>query len=131
MKKLALTSLFLLVTATSSSVFANQQMPTNNSFGGFSGPNSGMAIPNTVRGILDSKARFYDDAYVTLSGHVTKSLGGEMYMFNDGTGEIMVEIDHEDWYGMRADPTTAVTINAEIDQEYNGIMLEVQRILPK
>lgn len=131
MKKLALTSLFLLITATSSTVFANQQAPINNSFGGFSGPHSEMTMPSTVRGILNSKARFYDDEYVTLSGHITKALGGEMYMFSDGTGEIMVEIDHDDWYGMRADPSTPVTINAEIEQEYNSVMLEVQRILPQ
>ncbi len=125
MKKLAVTTFFLLSCATSAPLFANQQMHT----GGFTGPNSAVTQNlNTVSDILSSR-RMHDDMPVTLTGRITQSLGGERYMFSDGTGEILVEIDHDEWYGLKTTPETLVIINAELDTERGRPSLDVKRIL--
>ena len=127
MKKLAVTTFFLLSCATSAPLFANQQIHT----GGFTGPNSAVTQNlNTVGEILNSRG-MYDDMPVALTGRITRSLGGENYMFSDDTGEILVEIDHDDWYGLKTTPDTLVIINAEIDTDRGRPSLDVKRILAK
>ena len=130
MKKLTVTTLFLLSTLCSAPLLANQN--TSNT-GGFTGP--GAAAPgtqnlNSVRGILNS-GRSVEEMQVTLTGKITQSLGGEKYMFSDGTAEIVVEIDQEDWYGLKTTPETLVIINAEVDHDAGRPTLDVQRILAK
>ena len=126
MKKLAVTTLFILSCAASAPLLANNM-------GGFSGPGAvagGAQNINSVRGVLSS-GHAADDMQVTLTGKITKSLGGEMYMFTDGTDEIMIEVDNDDWYGLKTTPNTLVVINAEIDVDNGRPTLDVQRILAK
>ncbi len=126
MKKLALTSLFLVITATSLSVLANNT-PSNG--GGFSGPGA-TQIPGTVREIKKLGV-FVDDTEVTLTGVITNALGNEKYTFRDSTGEIIVEIDNDKWFGLKVDPNTTVIINGEIDKGFNGTSVDVKRIQAK
>ncbi len=130
MKKLTVTTLFLLSSLCSAPLLANQNTSTT---GGFTGP--GASAPgsqnwNSVRGILNS-GRTGEDMRVSLTGKITQALGGEMYMFNDGTGEIVVEIDKDNWYGLKTTPETLVIINAEVDHDNGRPTLDVQRILAK
>ncbi len=123
---IALTSLF------SGALFAySQTMPVDNNGmqqmpnrGGFSGPALGLS---TVRHVLDA-GMFSDDKPVTLTGHITSSLGGEMYLFSDQTGSINVEIDHEKWQGLQITPQTRVTLHGEIDKEFNSTKIDVDYI---
>ena len=80
---------------------------------GFNGPNQGIS---TVQQAIDAS----DDTPVTLTGKIKASLGGEMYTFSDGTGEINVEIDHDKWLGQSATPETQVQISGEVDKEILG-----------
>ena len=126
MKKLALTALLVLVSASSTSAFAQVT-------GGFNGPAGQGSTPqsyNTVQSVLAS-GPYADEMQVTLTGTILKSLGNERYIFADSTGEITVEIDHDDWYGLVSTPTTVVVINGEIDKERGYAMIEVDRILQK
>lgn len=127
MKKIALTSLFLLMSAVSSTVLSNQVI--TNAAGGFSGPGKRQDI-TTVRGALDS-GQFTDDIPVTLTGFIVRSLGDEKYMFKDYTGEIKVEIDNDKWFGLQATPTLEVIIDGEIDNEFMSKKIEVKRIRAK
>lgn len=57
-----------------------------------------------------------DDQKVTLRGHLLRSLGDEEYLFSDGTGEIVVEIDDDDFpRGQPIDETVMVEITGEVD----------------
>lgn len=129
MKKITLATLALLISGASSmalaTTFGGANPAANN--GGFAGGGTHQLI-NTVRAVLDSPP-YFDDMHVTLTGNIVKRLGGEMYLFRDATGEIPVEIDHEDWYGAVATPETTVLIYGEIDNEYNNSMIEVDRII--
>lgn len=56
-----------------------------------------------------------DDADVTLRGYLVRQLGDEKYMFSDGTGEIVVEIDDDDFPRQPVDDATHVELRGEVD----------------
>lgn len=128
MKKSALTILFLLISATSSSVLAdNDHYKYNN--GGYTGPGN-EAIPRTVAAAKNVSI-FSDDVPTVLTGVIVHSNGDEMYTFRDQTGEISVEIDHDKWWGLSATPNTVVVIEGEVDVEIWGRYIDVNRIHAK
>ncbi|TMX42700.1 NirD/YgiW/YdeI family stress tolerance protein [Vibrio sp. Hep-1b-8] len=123
MKTKLLMSTFALV--ASSSIFA--QGFTGNvaqTQSGFSGPTQGIS---TVAQVPEAGI-FSDDMPVTLTGHIKSSLGGEMYLFADSTGEVTVEIDHDKWFGQSVTPTTNVQIMGEIDKNISGVKIDVDAI---
>lgn len=117
----------LLAAMTSTVTFANNQVinqvaqPQQQ---GFSGPTHGI---NTVKGVVDA-GMFSDDTPVTLTGYLTSSLGGEHYTFTDGSGTMTVEIDHDKWFGLQVTPQTKITIQGEIDKEFNHIKIDVDHV---
>ncbi|MCP4954456.1 YgiW/YdeI family stress tolerance OB fold protein [Photobacterium aquimaris] len=117
----------LLAAMTSTTVFANNQVinqvaqPQQQ---GFSGPTHGI---NTVKGVVDA-GMFSDDTPVTLTGYLTSSLGGEHYTFTDGSGTMTVEIDHDKWFGLQVTPQTKITIQGEIDKEFNHTKIDVDHV---
>ena len=101
MKKIVMMSALLI---GASSVFAQVA-------GGFAGPSAGVIM--TVQQAL-KKA---DDTPVILKGHIVNSLGDEKYTFKDATGEVIVEIDNEDWHGLKVTPEDTVEIAGDVDKE--------------
>lgn len=69
-----------------------------------------------------------DDTIVYLQGTLTKSLGDEMYVFSDASGNINVEIDSALMQGQTFVPDMAVIITATVDKEGNITSLEAQEI---
>lgn len=78
--------------------------------GGFQGPSKDNAS------VADA-LKMNDDTPVVLRGKIEKSLGGEKYQFNDGTGVIVVEIDDDEWNGVVVKPENTVELRGEIDKE--------------
>lgn len=62
----------------------------------------------------------YDHAPVVLKGHITGRLAyDDLYQFNDGTGAVMIKIDH--WpLGLVIDEKTKVEITGKYDREFAG-----------
>lgn len=122
------TSLFLLpVALLSTSVLAEAFVPSKavqTQQQGFNGPTYGL---NTVKAVLDA-GMFSDDMPVTLSGHISHSLGGENYTFTDGTGSITIEIEHDKWFGAQVTPETKIMIQGEIDKEFNHTSIDVDYV---
>lgn len=85
--------------------------------GQYSGPTEGgdpdeSYAESTVGAIMaDPK----DDAKVILEGRLTSKTGDESYVFNDGTGQIRVEIDDDDFPLGSVDETTSIRIEGEVD----------------
>lgn len=119
MKKIIFISALFSTTVFANSPIINQAIPQ-----GFSGPSQGI---NSVREVLNAGA-FSDDRPVTLTGHIKASLGGEMYSFTDGSGDITVEIDNDDWYGLRVTPQDKVVIQGEIDKDLYSTSIDVDSI---
>lgn len=59
-----------------------------------------------------------DDLPVVVIGHITSAIGGDHYAFKDGTGEITIEIDHEDWRGVNISPQNKVKIYGEVNKDF-------------
>lgn len=105
MKKIFLV-LFAMFVAVSS---ANAQFG-----GGFEGPRAPSLKSITVKQALSMR----DDSMVVLTGKIVNSLGDEKYMFRDNTGEVMIEIDDEDWRGIKVTPNDTLEIVGEVDKEF-------------
>lgn len=77
----------------------------------YTGPNS-TPQPATVADILKNPK---DDADVTVQGLLLRKVGDEEYVFSDGTGEIVVEIDDDDFPREPVDEKTKVQLVGEVD----------------
>ncbi|MEC6798757.1 NirD/YgiW/YdeI family stress tolerance protein [Photobacterium sp. S4TG1] len=91
--------------------------------GGFKGP-SAIPVLNTVKAALHAD----DNAAVELTGHIVSSIGKDDYMFKDESGEIKIEIDHDDWHGITVTPTTKITIRGEIDKDWTVRTIDVDTV---
>ncbi|HGS4572452.1 TPA: NirD/YgiW/YdeI family stress tolerance protein [Vibrio cholerae] len=99
-------------------------LSTNMSYAEFTGPSEGI---NTVSGVLNAGI-MSDDTPVTLTGFITSSLGGDLYRFADSTGDIIVEIESDKWFGVNVTPETKVTIWGEIEKEFRSTRIDVSMI---
>jgi len=73
-----------------------------------------------------------DNAPVMLEGMIIESLGNEKYNFKDPTGAIIiVEIDDEDWKGLKPTPQDMVIITGETDKNGNITEIDVDSIMMK
>src|SRR5690606_26900537 len=79
------------------------------------GPNDA-SMAASVAAVLDKPT---DDQQVSLQGHLLRKLGHEKYVFSDGTGEIAVEIDDDDFPREPVDEKTRVEIVGEVDTGRN------------
>ena len=105
MKKILFITTALLFSASA----ANAQFA-----GGFEGP-SAVKNATTVENALQQR----DDTKVILKGNIVNSLGDEKYTFKDSTGEVVVEIDDDEWNGLKVTPENTVEIFGEVDKEWN------------
>ncbi len=56
-----------------------------------------------------------DDQDVVLQGRLLRKTGDEKYVFSDGTGEIVVEIDDDDMPREPVSETTTIELRGEVD----------------
>lgn len=91
--------------------------------GGFVDP----AAPSSESTVAEA-LKMRDDARVTLTGKIERSLGDERYIFRDNSGSIRVEIDDDLWAGRTFSPDDRVKIYGEIDRDFNDIEVEVKSI---
>lgn len=122
MKKLNTTILLCLALISSTGTLADNHLYGNH--GGYAGPGSTVTITTVTKA-----KQLYDDTHVRLQGNIVKSLGGEMYLFQDKTGSIPVEIDHDEWYGIQVGTDTKVEIYGEVAREWHGTKIDVDRIM--
>lgn len=75
--------------------------------------------PSTVAEILKSG---YDDQRVVLRGQILRRVYGDKYVFSDGTGEIRVDIDQEEWpAGQPINEKTNVEIIGKVDVDWGRV----------
>lgn len=92
--------------------------------GGFKQDISQMPV-STVQNVQNMP----EDTMVVLQGNISKRIKKDKYMFNDNTGEMLVEIEGYAWNGQEISPTDVVTIVGEIDKDGNVTMLEVDEVM--
>src|SRR5690554_8018159 len=96
---------FLAVAGLATSLFA---LPAAAQY---AGPSSA-SQQKQVAEILKSPV---DDEDVTIQGHLLRKLGDEKYMFSDGSGEIVAEIDDDDFPREPVDEASKVELVGEVD----------------
>lgn len=116
--------------------FASQANSNQQNSGGFVAPQS--AITTTEQGGFKgpsisettvAKAKtLSDDTWVILTGKITKKIGDELYVFEDTTGAINVEIDQKRWRGQTVTPENTVKIEGKIDKEWTSTEIDVKQL---
>ena len=89
---------------------------SNMSQGSYTGSGSSTGT-TTVADILKMPR---DDMRVLLTGNLVRKIGHETYMFSDGTGEIRVDIDDEDFPAQPVQADTRVEIMGEVDMDHRS-----------
>ena len=89
--------------------------------GGFQDNGSSATSATAVKEAL----RMRDESYVTVRGNIVKRLTDDKYLFRDATGEIVVDIDNEDWAGLTVGPNDTVELSGEIDRDFNKVEIDV------
>lgn len=81
-----------------------------------------------VETVADAKDKA-DDTIVVLQGYIAKSLGGDKYAFTDKTGEIIIEIDDDEFDGVSVTSGEMIEIMGEIDKDSKKpVKVEVKTI---
>ena len=83
-------------------------------FATYGGP-SDFPVLRTVAEVLQQGK---DDDVVLLTGHITKRVGKERFLFKDATGEIRLDIDQEKMPAQAFDEKTSVEISGEVEREF-------------
>lgn len=52
-----------------------------------------------------------------VEGHLVKKLKNELYLFKDGSGEVEMEIDDEDFRNIKISSNDKIRITAEVDND--------------
>ncbi|NGR09204.1 NirD/YgiW/YdeI family stress tolerance protein [bacterium SGD-2] len=81
----------------------------------YSGP-AGEPPVTQVQSILQAPQ---DDQDVVLRGHLLRKLDDEKYVFSDGTGEIIAEIDDDEFPDVPVNEATPVELRGEVDTGRN------------
>ncbi len=69
-----------------------------------------------------------DDAEVIIQGVIVKDLGDDMYMFQDNTGTVNIEIDEDLLENNTLTPQAIVLIEATVNKDGNITSLEAEEI---
>lgn len=88
---------------------------------------SAKQITKPVTHVADA-ANMPEDTIIYIQGNLTQSLGDEMYIFTDDSGNITVEIDDGLMKGQTFVPNMAVIITASVDKEGNVTSLDAEEI---
>ena len=89
--------------------------------GGFAGERQVVTVAQALT--------FRDDTPVILQGRIVRALGNEKYLFEDATGTIVIEIDHDKWRGLTVGPEDRVEISGEVERGRNRVEIDVDRII--
>lgn len=69
-----------------------------------------------------------DNSPVTMQGKITKNMGDNIYVFEDSSGTIMLEIDEEDWNGKTVRVDDIVTVYGNVDKGSDYTEIDVTSI---
>ena len=59
-----------------------------------------------------------DNQRVVLRGKILRRLGGDKYLFSDGSAEIIVDIDDNEWPSQPVNENTVIELTGKVDVEF-------------
>ena len=72
---------------------------------------------NVVIETVENVKNKADETFVYMQGQIIKSLGDDKYAFTDKTGEIILEIDNDEFNGVTVTAGEFIEISGEVDKE--------------
>jgi uncharacterized protein (TIGR00156 family) len=69
-----------------------------------------------------------DDEKIILEGYMIKQVKSEHYLFKDKSGEIEIEVDDEDFRGVKVTPEIKIRIIGEVDKDWSSTTIDVDHI---
>lgn len=122
MKKISMIAMSgILVFGAANAEFQAAAPATASTKGGFV---SGSEAIATVKQVMEMR----DDIPVIVKGHIVQRMGDEMYLFEDATGTIRVEIDDDEWRGQTITPTDTVKLYGEVDRGIFKTEIEINYV---
>jgi uncharacterized protein (TIGR00156 family) len=73
-------------------------------------------------------AKMNDDDKVILEGHLIKNLGEHLYLFEDATGKVKIEITVEQFKAESFSPKNRMRVIGEIDKETSEVTIDIESI---
>jgi uncharacterized protein (TIGR00156 family) len=70
-----------------------------------------------------------DNSPVVMRGRITKNMGNNIFVFEDGSGTIMLEIDEADWNGNTVRVDDIVPVYGSVDKGTNYTEVDVESIV--
>lgn len=70
-----------------------------------------------------------DDTPVVMRGRITKNMGNNIFVFEDDSGSIMLEIEEDSWNGNTVRVNDVVTVYGNVDQGSNYTEIDVNSIV--
>ncbi|MCL9773117.1 YgiW/YdeI family stress tolerance OB fold protein [Vibrio methylphosphonaticus] len=125
------TSIFLLSSILfSASALASEETINKEAMqttaGGFQGPSVDDTL-STVEEVMNA-GWLTDGNKVTLVGHIVKSMGNDIYTFQDSTGQMPIEIEADEWGGQTVTPKDKVKIFGEIEKNDSEAAVEADSV---
>ncbi len=99
--------------------------------GAFAGPGKNMNNMNNQPAVwtVTEVVSLPDDTPVVMRGRITKNMGNNIFVFEDGSGTIMLEIDEADWNGNTVRVDDIVTVYGSVDKGTNYTEVDVESIV--
>ena len=69
---------------------------------------------------ISDKILWKDDQQFFLKGKITKQVKKDKFLFTDGTGEVVLEIEDEDWDGVDIQQDEEFIVKAQVDVKDKG-----------
>lgn len=92
----------------------------------YTGPGAGQGRATTIGEILKNPV---DDQKVVLDGYLIMQLSDDDYLFGDGTDQIRVDIDDDDFPNVPVGENTRVRIHGEVEFDYrDSPEIDVERL---
>jgi len=81
-------------------------------FQGYTGATMSVSVAQVVQ-------TFPNKAQAVMRGYIAQHLGGDRYLFRDSTGDVVIKIKHDRWWGLSVGPNDFVEIGGELKREKN------------
>lgn len=78
---------------------------------------NGLSNGQVVESVSLIKAKAFEGQYVMIEGFLIAQLDDEIYRFEDKTGQILVEIEPEDFRGQLVDNKTQIRLYGEFEHD--------------
>ena len=80
------------------------------------GPSSGIIMAQAIQALPHKTA-------AVLRGNIVQHLGSDRYLFRDSSGDLVIKIKHDRWWGLSVSPSDLVAIGGELKRDKRTLLV--------